>query len=263
MNYNTPGVLSLNVDLGSVYTLNSPNVIITKPDGTTDTAVPTVSPSGVTSANPHKFSTLYVPSTVGQHTCRFQFLTSTFQPGQTLNSSFDFWVTWNEVFSGIRTLLGADSNGVPDSLISMELANLFSYIRMYTGTSLADYSTFTTSYQKAYDRASVFLVAAKIRPYQGGNRPSGEISLFKKGTTTVQYTSGVKGTKTIDEVWWEQGLNILEATMPEFALALATDYTGDQVGTRGPLAPGNDHPLAGWRQGSFGASNTIGGVDFD
>lgn len=249
-----PGILSMSIDLGSAYTLQSPNYIVTKPDGTTDSGAATVSPLGTTSANPHTFSFLYVPTQAGPHKVTFEYLTTSFGSSQTLRKSALFWASWSDVYTGIRTLLGVDSTGFANSQIDFELYNLFTEMYDYTGKSLPLYNLFNTTYQDGYDRASIYLISSRVRPQIGGRRPSGEVSLFKKGTTTVQYSQGPKQEFTVEQMWYDRGIAILDALIPEISKVLDADRIGDEVGTRGELALGNYHPRGGWRvslEGSY------------
>ncbi len=154
----------------------------------------------------------------------------------------NFWVTWTDVYESIRSLLGASTANIADSVISSELRNVDTTLRDYAPALPFYYQMELKSnlkgllYSEGYDQGIVKLTASKIRSYIGGKRSSGEISLFKKGTTTAQWTSSQpKSTVTIEEQWWMDGMAILEANIPEIYQAAVEDRGGDEIMTRGLL----------------------------
>lgn len=248
----TPTQLSKVVDFGSAVSVSSPNLIIKLPDGSTFTSAAMVSPSG--SSNPKTFSLQYIPTMGGLHIARFQGVIN----GSTLNFGFTFFPTWMDVNTDIRGLLGTSSRSQPDSKLDPTTSRIITYLQSYA-PEMPLYYTFNTVYQVGFDQALALLVASRVRPYLGGKRPTGEVSLLKKGTTTAQYSVGSpRMASTIEDQWWAQGMDILSATIPEMTTAIEADRPGDEVMTRGSLAPGNYHPHAPWevypRGGIYGQS---------
>lgn len=233
--------LTKNVDLNVTFTLTSPNIIVTQPDGTIYSAVASISPSG-TSPTGQKFTAMFVPTMGGLHQGRFQGIVS----GQTVNFTFIFFVPWTDVFSVARNLLGTNIQQMPDCKLDYEYANLVLKMATYAGQGLVPYYQFTTTYQQGFDQGGAKLLASTVRPYIGGKRPTGEVLLFKKGTTQVNYSPGAKQEFTLEKLWWDQGMETLESNIPEIRCAAAKDRAGDETMSRGDLARGNFHPLAGW-----------------
>lgn len=238
------------IDLGLPFAVTSPNVIITLPDNSsfTDSNGISISPSGT--ASPQTLSYLYLPQIGGLHKGYFQYIALT----KSIKTAFTFWSTWNDIYDSVRILLGVTKSTLPDNIIDIEFIQLFIEFMDMSGNSLPTYSAFNTIYQNGFDTAMIKLIAARLRPNLGGRGPTGEVILFKKGTTTAQYSTGPKPRFTIESEWWDQGIAILDATIPELSSVFASNRSGDMIMTRGPLAIGNHHPLAGWIIDSTGGN---------
>jgi hypothetical protein len=251
MQANASTVLTYILNLGSAFTITSANLNIISPDGVVNNAAVTVSPGG--SANPQNLSSIYTPPVAGKYKGTWQVITTT----QTLTYPFSFFVVWTDVYSSIRTLLGLTLATLPDPKIDYEFQNLFVELQAYA--PIPNYWTFPVGdYQDGFDQGIGKLVAARLRPYIGGKRPVGEVSLFKKGTTTVQYTVGTgKEPYTLEKQWIEQGMAILAALIPEIAVIVADDRYGDEIMTRGPLAAGNYHSTGNWTADDWGGSESM------
>src|SRR5882757_3605300 len=119
MEVGTIHVLTKVLTLPIQWTLSSPNLIVTKPDGTqATTIIPIVSPDISISSLIHTFQGIYFPDMGGQHSAVFQFNTSL--NSSTINLPIGFWVTWNDVYTNIRNLLGISSTDLSDSMIDFE-----------------------------------------------------------------------------------------------------------------------------------------------
>lgn len=242
VNMTTP--FSYELNLGSAFSIDSANLNITRPDGVVNNAFVTVSPGG--SANPQTMSALYTPAIGGMYQGIWQPVIS----AQTLTFPFTFWVTWTSVYTAIRNMLGMTPQSLPDTKIDYEFVNV--YTRLKNFATINDYYNLSTAYQPSIDQGMGKLVSAVIRPYIGGKRPTGEVSLFKKGTTTVQYSIGnTKDRYSLEETWRAEGMDILAALIPEIAAAVAGDRYGDETMTRGDNAFGNWHPVGKWAVGSM------------
>jgi len=236
--------MTYSLDLGSAFTVSSANLNITRPDGVVNNAAVTVTPGG--SANPQLLAAMYTPVIGGLHKGIWQPTVSSVQ----LSYPFQFWVVWTAVYDNIRTLLGLTPTSLPDAKIDFEFFNVYTWIKTFA--TINDYYTLNTSYQAGIDQGMSLLVASVLRPYIGGKRPTGEIILYKKGTTTTQFsTSGAKAGYPLEQQWWERGMSILESLIPEIAGAAAMDRSGDEIMTRGDYAFGNLHPKGEWVVGSM------------
>lgn len=250
----TPGtkIVTISIDLGIAYTLSSPNLIITAPDGTTVTVVPVVSPSSGTSVTPHTFTYFYNASMGGLFSGLFQFLSNTV----TISKTILFWVPWNNIYDPIRDLLTTDSFIVPDSKIDLQFNQLYSEFYEMTGQGLPLYSVFSELYKQYFDQGMVYLIASRLRPSIPGKAPTGEVALMKKGVTTTQYLQSQPlrlQTETIEFKWWEQGITIIDGFIPEISAVLNKERYQDELMDRGCLAAGNTHPTGPWRVGAFGS----------
>lgn len=257
MQANTTQVLSYQIILPTAFVVQNAYISITKPDSTTLTDI-TVTVSPNTSALVQNLTYIYTPDMAG----RYKIVWKAVVNGQLLQYVAYLWVVWTDVYDTIRQLLGTNVVSMPDVRIDKEYRNLVTEIFDYA-PALPAFWSFTDAYQDGFDQGMAKLVAARIRPYIGGKRPTGEISLFKKGTTTVQYTVGTpKAIQTLEDQWIAQGMAILEANIPEIYLVGSQDRMGDEVMTRGNLAIGNDHPIGAWDARTIDIVGMAGGTEF-
>jgi len=257
MQAGTIQLIKESVDLGVNYILTNPNTIVFAPDGSQKTVVPVVSPDVAVSSNPHNFTARYTPTMGGLHQAIFQFLVGS----ETLYSTVNFWITWQDIYPLLRTKLGVNKVQLPDILIDLEFTTIYQWLFTLTGDTLPTYYQFNADYQLRFDTGMLYLLASRLRPTIGGTASAGNITLFKKGTTTVEYSDrDPKRRTSIEDIWWDQGIDYLQTISTEIQLAINNDRPGDMIMTRTVegLPLGNNHPLSngniGWQIGVGGGT---------
>ena len=252
MQANQTQVLSFQMNLPMAFVVDTGSVILSlqSPNGTNMGQVAgSVSPN--TSQSVQTLSAIYTPQMAGLWKAQWQAKIN----GQLFQYPFYFWVVWTDVYDAVRTMLGASTANIPDQILDREFRNIDTALRDYAPT-LAAYSSFNNLsnssglvYSDGYDQGMAKLLAARVRRYVSGKRPTGEVSLFKKGTTTVQYTEGSPRSEwTLEQEWEMQGMALLEANIPEIYATAVADRNGDEIMSRGVLAWNNRHPFAGQMQ---------------
>jgi len=257
MEVGTIHVLTKVLTLPIQWTLSSPNLIVTKPDGTqATTIIPIVSPDISISSLIHTFQGIYFPDMGGQHSAVFQFNTSL--NSSTINLPIGFWVTWNDVYTNIRNLLGISSTDLSDSMIDFEYFTTYIELMYMSNNSLPNYWQFSDLYKIYLDQAMCYFVAARLRPQISGKKSTGEVTLFKKGTTTVQWSLGVKPKLTLEDEWIKRAMLIFKAQIPEIGAILESNILTDNwlLMERGDSVVGNLHPNAPWNTSIYGGLTT-------
>jgi len=208
---------------------------VTKPNGEVDQdLLATVSPEG----SQFKISIDYTPVMGGNHKAVWKWITS---DNSIKTYPFTFVATWNSVYPAVRTLLGTGELTPSDITLDKYFNDIYTQLKVFS--NMPDYWAFSTSYQDAYDAGISYLIASKVRPAIGSKSPTGEMLLFKKGTTTLQFASSPKSTvvQSLEQQWWDFGLSLIMATITEYANAYVNDQSQDITMTRGPLSPNNRH----------------------
>ena len=248
MQANQTQVLSYQMSLPFGFVVDQGSVILSlqNPNGTNMGQIAgSVSPNSFQSVQ--TLSAVYTPGTGGLWKAQWQARIA----GQTYTYPVNFWVVWTDIYDGVRTSLGASIANISDAALDREFRNLDTSLRDYA-TTLPAYSIFNNVvnrngliYSDGYDQGMGKLLAGRVRRYIGGKRSTGEVSLLKKGTTTVQYTEGQPRAEfTIEQEWEQQGMALLEANIPEIYAAAVADRSGDEIMSRGQLAWNNRHPLS-------------------
>ena len=264
MQANQTQVLAYLVSLPSAFLTTGVYLNVIAPNGT-------VLGDVVGSASPNTLSTkqslnvIFTPTMAGLYKAFWKVYVN----GQMLTYPANFWVVWTDIYDSVRTMLGANTVNISDQMFDREYRNLDTELHDFA-PALPPVYTFNTvfntanqgqplAYSDGYEQGMAKLLAARVRPYIGGKRPTGEVSLFKKGTTTVQYTVGSpRDEVTLEERWIRQGMALLEANIPEIYTIAVQDRSEDEMMSRGDLAPGNFKPLGPWDTRLYDSDNQGG-----
>lgn len=231
-------------DLGTAFTVSSAKLkSIVAPDSSSKIdIIANISPGG--SANPQTITALFTPTMAGQYTAKWEITTGT---SAVITSPLILWVVWTNIYDRIRSLLGDsiilddEIDGEYEDFLTQLYAFAPSLPKFYLLNTVINF--YNLPYSIGLEQGLAKIIAGLLRPYVGGKRPTGEVSLFKKGTTTLQYGVGsyAKSLITLEEQWIIQGWDILAANIPEIFSVLSEQHPNDMIMSRGEIyVPSND-----------------------
>lgn len=208
---NTTAEFNTSVSRMTAYTFDSTPVLrIVKPDGTTDdTSTVNVLPVG--SAALHNLQGFYTPAVVGRYSSQWRYVIG----GTPFNDvSVSFQVTYSDVNTSIRTLLGVNVNALPDMRLDIEFRKFIVFVTAYVPTF--NYAELDTNDAELFDYGVEYIIAATLRTSGGffSNSPNSQITEIRQGPVMRRYadTSSalIKGSLRTDaEIWFEIGCQFM------------------------------------------------------
>ena len=214
---NSLAQLSYAIVRSTAFDVTSANVVVTPPTGVAEpSSGATVSPAGASTTQTLQYD--YNPQVGGQHRLLWDYTVD----GVVKYAKQSFWVTWEPVYSRVRTLLSLSEAALSDETLGYYYSALAIAI-LGQFPSLGEYHELDAEKASIFDQGVAWLLAAELRPTVPKSSPVGELTMIRKGTTTFQYANPYAWRRselpTVEGSWVKLGWGIL-ASLAEVAAAL-------------------------------------------
>lgn len=200
------------IETGDVpFTADSAEIAINGPGGlVTPAPIVTIAPGGISIT--HVLQALINEVTAGPYNIVWKMTAD----GQTMIRGEQYFVTWTDVYTQIRSLLRLDDTVVTNYDIDLCLLQIMSSLLQTDifQESLVAYSAIPTIDAQPFDRALSLMVAAFLRPFLPKQTPSGAVTSFASGTDKYTWQPDLRKPtgRTIEEQWLDMAWQVLTST---------------------------------------------------
>jgi len=203
----------------SAFTVTSPTLVVTKPDGTNESPItPTVSPGGATT--PQTLIASYTPASAGKYVMTWGLTVG----AQVLKRPEIYFASWTDAAALIRRRTQKSVTDLPDATIDPELWYTVRTLidRFPTLQTAGGYATLAGADQDRFDEAAGLLTAARLRAFLPKTVLTGDVQEIEIQNQTRERYQPVAPSVPLEKQWIEEAILALgRVTLIQQAYAAA------------------------------------------